>query len=108
MRRKQYSYEAGLKFGDFGGGGPRGGRGGKGSAPARVAEPDAPIVDRMGANTSRLKNIVDRSVEEAGGFPTRGGKPMMTKMQERELERKRKYQEETGDTRNYAKGGMVK
>jgi hypothetical protein len=36
----------------------------------------------------RAQAAIERSMQERGGYPTRGGKPKMTKMQERMEERK--------------------
>ena len=80
------------------------------SAPAEApAEPSYPRtqVDR----TSYLKGQMEQSIQDRGGYPTRGGKPMMTKMQQRMEARKAAAEAEPIKKREpfkFNKGGMVK
>jgi hypothetical protein len=78
------------------------------SSSAPAAEPSYP--SSATARADYLKGQVDQSVRDAGGYPTRGGKPMMTRMQQRMEARKAAAENEPVKKREpfkFRKGGMV-
>lgn len=102
-------------------------RGGPRTTPASTssstpAEPSYP--SSAAARGDYLKGQVEQSVKDAGGYPTRGGKPMMTRMQQRAQMRQSAFEQNQADTASeraaaqaarkakfgikYNKGGMVK
>ena len=63
--------------------GVTGGGGGAGSGYAKVTSSGLREGSAMARRENELANQVQRSIEERGGYPTRGGVPLKTKMQER-------------------------
>ena len=90
MKKRGLNLDEGAPLSAGGGGGGRAlGTGG------RLTRPGAgdPMTDRAAGQ-------IEQSVRDRGGYPTRNGQPMKTKMQERMEQRKAKF--------NFRKGGMVK
>jgi hypothetical protein len=81
------------------------------------AAPPARTVDRIGQRENYIKNQVEQSITDRGGYPTRGGQPLKTKMQER-MEQRQANQPPIDEAARaarkkkfgigFSKGGMVK
>jgi hypothetical protein len=83
--------------------GPR--RAGGGGLSARGKGPSQEIKDTLRSGPTRdWRGVVEQSIRDRGGYPTRDGKPLMTKMEQRAAKRRA----ESGGTTEFARGGAVK
>lgn len=58
--------------------------------------------------TEQLQNMVEQSVRDRGGYPTRGGVPMKTKTQINQDAERQRMRDAPFRTQKFRKGGMVK